>query len=191
MQKGYFFVCFSVVWWFCFSLCFEFFVWKNNKKGYFPAILESFFFFVSPKGLSLKSLFSSYSVFFSGCPFVFPFKTPFFLCFLSINPVYWKTLIFLVSLSFFFLPFPFLMFACLFQTTFLTSHFWNPSCFHFGCLFIFSVVFVFVFMFHVSAFLFWCWLCFWYVLFLFLSCFCFVSCFAFTDYEKTLFTLQF
>ena len=159
-------------WWFCcllpvFScLCFV----KKAQKGYFSAIQRFFVYFVPPKGLSLKSFFSSYSVFFSGFPFVFPFKTPFYPSAFWPSAPFWKTLVFLVSLFFFFLPFPFLMFACFFKQTFLTSHFWNPSCFHFGGLFISSVVFVFVLIFHVSAFLFWCWLCFWYVLF----CYCLV-----------------
>ena len=95
---------------------------KKNKR-LFPCNFRVFFFFVSPKGLSLKSLFSAYSVFFSGFPFVFPFKTPLFFFAVYPSTSFWKTLIFLVSLSFVFLPFPFLMFACFFQTNFLTSHF--------------------------------------------------------------------
>ena len=44
--------------------CLFFFVWKKAPKDYYPAILEYFSFFVSPKGLSLKPLFSSYPAFF-------------------------------------------------------------------------------------------------------------------------------
>ena len=77
--KKVFFVCvFGCLVVLFFFVSIIFFVWKKTQKGYFPAILKSFFFFVSPKGPSLKSFFSSYSFFFSGFPFVFPFKTPFF-----------------------------------------------------------------------------------------------------------------
>ena len=127
-----------------FFFVFLFFVWEKTNKGYFPAILEFFFFFVSPKGLSLKSFFSSYSVFFSGFPFVCPFKTPFFLCFLSINP-FLENIDILVSLSFFFLPFPFLMFVCFFQTNFPNIPFWNPSCFHVWLFYLFLQLFLFLF----------------------------------------------
>ena len=84
-----------------FFVCFIFFVWKNAPKNYFRAIFEYFFFFLSPEGLSLESFFSSYSVFSSGFPFVFPFKTPaFFFAFCPSTP-FWKTLIFwLLCLSF-------------------------------------------------------------------------------------------
>ena len=150
---------------FGFSLFFIFL--EKSQKGYFPSILE--FFFLSPKGLSLKSFFS---ILFSFLVFLLSSlsKLHFFLCLFVHQPLFGKH-------SYFW--FLYLSFSCLFlsecllvsfKKSFLKSHFWNPSCFHFGCLSISSVVFVF--MFHVSAFLFWCWLCFWYVLFC--SCLVFV-----------------
>ena len=92
MQKGVFFVCVFVVWWFCFSLYVLFSLFGEKTKGNFPAILESFSFFFLV-------------CYFSGFPFVFPFKTPFFLCFLSINP-------FLENINIF--GFFIFLFSCLF-----------------------------------------------------------------------------
>ena len=116
MQKGVLF-CFLLFGGFIKNVCLE-----KAPERLFSCNFRVFFLFVSPKGLSLKSFFSSYSVFFSGFPFVFPFKSPFFLCFLSISPVLENTIIF----GCFYLPFllfPFLMFACSFNQTFLKSHF--------------------------------------------------------------------
>ena len=183
MQKGFFGVCF-----FCF-LVVLFFVacvfvlvfCKKAQKGYFPAILEVFCLFCSPKRPVLKCFFSSFSVFFPGFPFFFPFKIPFFLCFLSINPFLEKILCggFFCH---FILSFPFLMFASFFETNFLTSPFWNPSCFcfwHFFCCFCFCFHGV-CFCLSVLMLALFC-----YVFILFWFCFCFVSCFfLLSDYEK-------
>ena len=81
------------------------------------------------------------------------------------------------------------MFDCLFETNFLTSPFWNPSCFNFWLfLFFSSVVLVFVFMVYGLAFLFLCWLCFWCsFVFVLYFCFCLVSCFAFSLWQKAVF----
>ena len=148
MQKGLFLVCFFffAFWWFCFLLpvfwflCFV----KKAQKGYFPAILEVFCLFCSHKRPVLRCFFSSYFVFFA---FVFPFKTPFYPFAFWPSAPFWKTLIFLVSFFFFFLLFPFLMFACFFQTnfpnipflksnllSFLAVSFFCCSCFCFGCV---------------------------------------------------------
>ena len=96
-------------------------------------------------------------------------------------------------LFFFCLPFPFLMFACLFETNFPNIPFLNPSCFHYWqFVFFFCCSCFFVFMVYVSAFLFPCWLCFWYfVVFHLCFCFCLVACFAFSLWKKQLFSLQF
>ena len=83
-------------------------------------------------------------------------------------------------LFFFSFPFPFLMFARLFETNFPNIPFLKPKLLSFFCCF------VFVFMMYVSAFLFQCWFCFWYCL-LFLSCFLF----CFQSMKKTWFPLQF
>ena len=192
MQKGVLFVHFfgfgGFV--FFFSLCFcGFVLLKKAQKGHFPAILEVFCLFCSPKGLSLKSFFSSYSVFFSGFPFVFPFKTPFYPFAFWPSAPFSKTLIFLVSLSFFFLPFPFLMFACFFQTNFPNIPFLKPKLLSFW---------LFIYFFCCSCFCFHC-VCFslsvfMLALFLVFFCFCFVffclcllSCFAFSLLKKSYF----
>ena len=70
------FFCFLVVLSF-FPLCFCACVLQKAQKGYFPAILEVFKFCSPEKAWSLKSFFSSYSVFFLVFLFVFPFKIPF------------------------------------------------------------------------------------------------------------------
>ena len=165
---------FFAFWWFCFLLpvfwflCFV----KKAQKGYFPAILEVFCLFCSHKRPVLRCFFSSYFVFFA---FVFPFKTPFYPFAFWPSAPFWKTLIFLVSFFFFFLLFPFLMFACFFQTnfpnipflksnllSFLAVSFFCCSCFCFGCV-----------CFSLSVFLLLCWLCFW-CFFGFVLCFVFV-----------------
>ena len=93
-----------------------------------------------------------------------------------------------VSFAFFCLPFPFLMFACLFETNFPNIPFFSPSCFHFW-QFLFSSV--------VLVFFSWCMFqpfCF-YVGFVFGICFVFDLCFCFfvlllvslSVYEKSCF----
>ena len=181
--KRSFFVSFFVVSWFCFSLCFYFLVvWKKKLKGYFPAILDSFFCFCVPERPVFKIL-----IFFLFCSlFWFSFCLPFqnsIFCLLSINLI-WKTWICLVYVSLFFLHFPFLMLACLFQTNFPNTPFLKPKLLSFLVVYVFLLLFLFLF----SCFMFLPF-CLMLALFLvcfvlFLSCFCFVSCFAFTDYEK-------
>ena len=145
-KKVFFWYVFFFFWWLCFLLpvfwflCFV----KKAQKGYFLAILEVFCPFCSRKGPVLRCFFSSYFVFFA---FVFPFKTPFYPFAFWPSAPFWKTLIFLVSFFFFFLLFPFLMFACFFQTnfpnipflksnllSFLAVSFFCCSCFCFGCV---------------------------------------------------------
>ena len=183
----FFFVCFLLLFGGFFFLCVFIFVWKKTKRLFTYSFRV---FFVSPKGLSLKSFFSSYSVFFSDFPFVFPFKTPFFVFVFCPSTPFGKTLIFLVSLSYFFLPFPFLTFACFFQTNFPNIPFLKPKLLSFWLFIYFFCYFGFLIIFHVSAFLFWCWLCFWYVLFC--SCLVFVLfLLCFQRLWKTLISLQF
>ena len=135
MQKGVFLVCF-----FCF-LVFLFFVacvlvlvfCKKAQKGYFPAVLEVFCLFCSHKRPALKCFISSYVVFFWLLSF---FSTIHFYIFCCPSTTFWKTLMFLVSFFFFFLPFPFLMFACFFQTNFPNIPFFEIQfVFVFGCFF--------------------------------------------------------
>ena len=115
-KKVFFWYVFFAFWWFCFLLpvfvlCFV----KKAQEGYFPAILEVFCQFCSHQRPVLKCFFSSYFVFFA---FVFLFKNP-FLYFLFVHqPLFNKRLFVGFLLFFFCLSFPFLSFACLFDTNF-------------------------------------------------------------------------
>ena len=172
----------------CFSLVFGgfvsffvFFVWKKNKKAIF---LQFWSFFLScvPKRPVFKILLFFLFCFLFWFSFCLPFPNSISL-FCPSAP-FWKTFIFLVSLSFFFLPFPFLMFAGFFQTNFLNIPFLKPKLLSFSLFMYFFCCFLFLFScssFCLSALMLALFLeCF----ILFLSCFCFVSCFAFTDNDK-------
>ena len=93
--------------------------------------------------------------------FCLPFKIPFFLCFCPSTP-YWKRSLVGVISVFLYLSFPFLMFASFFETHFLTSPFWNPSCFCFWHFFLLLFLFMFSwcmflpFCFDIGLFLFCC-----------------------------------
>ena len=180
MQKGVFCL-FFLFGGLVFSLFFL--VWKKAQKGYFPAILE-FFLLLCPQKACLQNP-SFLPILFSFLVFLLSSlsKLHFFLCFLSINP-FWKTLIVLLSLSFFFLPFPVLMFACFFQTNFPNIPFLKPKLLSFWLFVYFFCCFCFSFSCFMSLpFCFDAGFVFLYVL----LCSClvlFVSCFAFTDYEK-------
>ena len=153
---------------------------KKAQKGYLPAILEVFCLFCSHKRPVLRCFFSSYFVFFA---FVFPFKTPFYPFAFWPSAPFWKTLIFLVAFFFFFLLFPFLLFACFFQTNFPNIPFLKSNLFSFLVVFLFFfLLFLFLFwlcMFQPFCFLLSCWLCFWcFFWFCFVFCFCLLSCFG-------------
>ena len=152
MQKAVFLVCFLVVLFFFSSV----FLCLCPKKAIFLRF-ERFFYFCSPKGLSLKSFFSSYSVFFFG----FPFSRSYFSLLFVHQPLFRKHYYFGFLSFFFFLPFPFQMFACFFETNFPNIPFFKPRLLSFLAGYFSVVVFVFVFMVYVSAFLFLCWFCFW------------------------------
>ena len=149
---------------------------RKPQKGSFPAILGLFPLFVTPKGMFSKSFSSSYSVIFPCFPCVFIFKSPSFSLLFVHQPLFGKHS--WVFWGFRFLPFPLLMFDCLFETNFPNIPFFKPNLF--SCLPIFSVV-LFLFSWFMSMLF-----CFMLVLFgvcvsfVVLSCFCFVSsCFAF------------
>ena len=177
MQKGVFFVFVlffvgCVFFPLCFCSCLE---KKKVPKRLFSVVLE-FFLFCSPRRnvfkISLLFLFSFCSVF-SFCP---PFQNSISsLWLLSFNPFLENICFWGFLLSLFFVAFPLIMFACFFETNFLTSGFWNSSCFHFWLflpllfLFWFSCFCHYVFM--LALFL----VCFSSVLVLFL--FCFLLCF--------------
>ena len=155
------------------------------QKVYFPTILEVLNF-VPPKGLSLKSFFSPYSVFFFGFPFCLPFQNSIFLCFLSINPHFEN----IISFGFilFFLPFPFLMFACFFGRNFPNIPFFKPRLLSFLAVFFFFLVFLLfswcLFRLSVSML----------VLLLVIFLLCLLSCFLFCFHsmkKKHCFSLQF
>ena len=104
-------------WWFVFfSLCFcGFVLFQIAQNGYFPAFLEVFCLFCSHKRPVLKCFFSSYFIFFA---FVFLFKNPFIYFLFVHQPLFNKRLFVGFLLFFFCLSFPFLSFACLFDTNF-------------------------------------------------------------------------
>ena len=145
-----------VLFFFSVFLCFCF---EKGPKRLFSCNFRVFLFYsVPPTGLSLKSVFfSSYSVFLFFLSslvkihFSFPFcpSTPF-----------WEHSYLGFLLFFFLLPFPFLMFACFFETNFPNIPFWKPKLLSFLAVSLSYVVFVFVFMVYGSAFLFLCWFCF-------------------------------
>ena len=179
MDKGVFLVLFwvLVVLFFGLSVFLCFCCVHNSPKWLFPAFLEVFCLFCSHKRPVLNCLCSSYFVFFA---FVFPFKNPFSSLLFCPSTPFWKRLFVGFLLFFFCLPFPFLMFACLFETNFPNIPFLNPSGFHYWQFIFFCCS---CFCFHVVCFsLFVSMLaCFWYfVVFHLCFCFCLVACFAFS-----------
>ena len=187
-----FFGSFLGFWWFCFfvSLCFcAFALYTIAQNGYFPAFLEVFCLFCSHKRPVFNCFFSSYFVFFA---FVFPFKNPFFLCFLSINPFLEKILCG-VSFVFLLLAFSFPNVCLFIWNKFLTSPFWNPSCFHFWQFLFFFCCSCFVSVHGVCFSLSVSMLALFLVFFCFCSVFLFLSCFlfCFQSMKKKLFFLQF
>ena len=160
MQKGLFLVCFF----FCFLVALFFVACvlvlvfcKKGPKRLFSCNFRGFLSILFPQKACLKVFIFFLFCFFA---FVFPFKTPFYPFAFWPSAPFWKTLIFLVSFFFFFLLFPFLMFACFFQTnfpnipflksnllSFLAVCFFCCSCFCFGCV-----------CFSLSVFLLLCWL---------------------------------
>ena len=153
MQKGVFFRHFFGFGGFVFySLCFcAFVLFKIAQNGYFPAFLEVFCLFCSHKRPVLKCFFSSYFVFFA---FVFLFKNP-FLYFLFVHqPLFYKRLFVGFLFFFFCLSFPFLRFACLFDTNFPNIPFLKSNLLSFLAVsFFFCCSCFFVFIVYVSAFL--------------------------------------
>ena len=81
---------------------------------------------------------------------------------------------------FFSLLFPFLRFACLFDTNFPNIPFWNPICFRFWLFLFSSVVLAYVFIVYVSAFLFFDVMLALFLVFFVLFCVLFLSSFLFS-----------
>ena len=167
-----------------YSLCFcAFVLFKIAPKWLFSCIFRGFLSILFPQKTCLKVF-----IFFLFCFFAFdfPFKNPFFnFAFYPSTPFY-RRLFVGVLLFFFCLPFPFLRFACLFDTNFpnirflksnllsflAVSFFFCCSCFCFHCV-----------CFSLSVFC--CYIGFVLVLFLFcfVLCFCLLSCLL-SVYEK-------
>ena len=185
MQKGGFWSYFFGG--FVFFLCVFVLVFcKKAQKGHFLQFWR-FSNFVPPKGLSLKSFFSSYSVFFFGFPFCLPFKMPLFsFRFFVHQPFFRKHSWFWFLLFLCFLAFPFLMFACFIETIFPNIPFFKPRLLsflagYFLCcrLFLFSRCMFLPFCFYVG--------------FVFgnVLVVCRVSLFCFQSMKKTQFSFQF
>ena len=160
-----------------------FFCSVNRPKEVIFAQVWSLFVFCTPKGRSLKSLFSSYSVFFLVFLLsVFPFKIPFSL-FLSSNPL-WETFGG-ITMSLFF---SFVNVCLFFETNFPNIPFLKPKLL--SCLAVSFFLLFYCFCFHgvcfcLSVFMLALLLiCFF--LLLFSLCFSFVFCFAFRQGKTVL-----
>ena len=173
-KKVIFFVTFLVLVCFC-----AFVLFKIAQNGYFPAFLEVFCLFCSHKRPVLKCFLYSYFVFFA---FVFLFKNP-FLYFLFVHQALFYKRLFVGFLFFFFcLSFPFLRFACLFDTNFPNIPFLKSNLLSFLAVYFFFCCSCFLFhrvCFSLSVFFLLCWLSFGCFLFCFVLCFCFCSSFLF------------
>ena len=163
---------------------------KKGPKRLFSCNFRVFLSILFPQKACLKVFLFFLFCFFD---FVFPFKTPFYPFAFWPSAPFWKTLIFLVFFFFFVLLFPFLMFACFFQTNFPNIPFEIQFAFVFGFFFFFFLLFLFLF-----------WLCrfqlFWFfvvmlvlflVFFLVLFCVLFLSSFLFWFQPMKKFSLQF
>ena len=182
MQKGVFFRHFfgfgGFVFFFSVFLCFCFV--PNSPKWLFSCIFRGFLSILFPQKACLKVFLFFLFCFFA---FVFLFKNP-FLYFLFVHqPLFYKRLFVGFLFFFFCLSFPFLSFACLFDTNFpnipflksnllsflAVTFFFSCSCFCFHCvcfsLSIFSCYVGFV----LCVFVLFCFV----FLFLFFSCFVF------------------
>ena len=138
------FFCFLVVvFYFLPFLCFLFGI---SPKTLFSCRFRVFF--VPPKGLSLKSFFSSYSVLFPCFPFVLPFKFHILSLTFVHQPlfgVYYYYYIMWFLLSFFYLlPLPLFMFACSFQTNFPNIPFLKPKLLSFLVVSLFCLLFLWI-----------------------------------------------
>ena len=176
-----FFVCFLG----CFLFVFVLVCLEKAPQRLFSSSFRVFFYIVPPKGLSLKSFFSCYSVvfsLFSCCP---PFQNSIFSLAFAHQPLFGKYYSFLVSSVFLFFCFPLLMLACFSETNIPNISLLKPTLLSFLVVYLFLQLFLFLFAcFLFLWFCFLCWLCFWYVFLLFLFCFCFASCFAFRLWKK-------
>ena len=169
-----------------FSLFWFFFCFGGGevKERQFSWNFIVFFLFVPPKGLSLQPFSSSYS-FFSFLSVCLPFQNSIFFFDFCPSTLFGKHSLFLVLLSFFFGPFPFLMFACCFEANYPNIPFFiYQLVLIVGCLYVVAFVLVFMLMFLIFYLY---WLCFWYAFLLLLFCSCCVSCVAFRLWTKRCF----
>ena len=146
MQQGFFlvrFFCFLVVLFFVACVLVLVFC-KKAQKGYFPAILEVFCLFCSPKRPVFKILFFFLFCFLFWFSFCIPFQNSILsLCFLAISPFLENINIFGFFICFLF--FPFLMFACFIQTNFPNIPFLKPKLLSFWLFIYFFCCFCFLF----------------------------------------------
>ena len=149
-KKVFFCLCFLLFfWWFCFFfVCFILCLEEKTKKAIFLQFQSILLF--SPQRLVFKILLFFLFCFLFWFSFCLPFQNSIFFSAFCPSTPFWKALIFLVSLSFFFLPFPFLMFACFFQTNFPNIPFLKPKLLSFLVVYLFIQLCVVVF--HVSCF---------------------------------------
>ena len=129
---GYVFFCFLVFLFFVACVLVLVFC-KKGPKRLFSCSFRAFLSILFPQKACLKVFHFFLFCFFWLLSF---FSTIHFYIFCCPSTTLWKTLMFLVSFFFFFLPFPFLMFACFFQTNFPNIPFFEIQfVFVFGCFF--------------------------------------------------------
>ena len=187
--------CKKVFFWYVYFLLFGGFVFvacvlvlcfvKKASKRLVSCNFRGFVSILFPQKACLKVF-----LFFLFCFFCFclPFQNSILsLCFLAISPFLENINIFGFFL-FLFLVFPFLMFACFFQTNFPNIPFLKSNLLSFLAV-SFFLLFLFLFWlcvcFSLSVFLLLCWLCFWcFFGFCFVFCFCLLSCFGSSLWKK-------
>ena len=141
MQRGFFGLSFIYFGSFVLFFCVFVLLFVKGPKRLFSCNFRCSFSILFPQKACLwnPSFFLFCFIFISFC---LAFQIPFFLTFCP-STLFWKTLPPL-PFVFLFLPFSFHN-VCLFllKQTFLTSPFWNPSCFHFWLLIFLLFLFLF------------------------------------------------
>ena len=176
---GGLFFFFSVFLWFCFV--------PNSPKWLFSCIFRGFLSILFPQKACLKGF-----LFFLFCFFCFclPFQKSIFVFSFCPSTPFNKTLFVGFLLFFFCLSFPFLSFACLFDTNFPNIPFLKSNLLSFLAVYFFFCCCCFCFhcvCFSLSVFLLLCWLCFWCFCFVLFCVFVLLSCFAFSLWKKAVF----
>ena len=140
-KKVFFCLCFCCLVVLFFFACIIFFDLEKKK----PNVLFLFFSFFVPKRLVFKILLFFLFYFLFWFSFCHPFQNSIFFFDICPSTPFWKTLIFcFFNLSFACL-FPFLMFACFFQTNFPHIPFLKPKLLSFLVVYLFLQLFLFLF----------------------------------------------